>query len=278
MNNEQLIGYDVRVAPEYLKASEPGYLRDFAINDKAENVLTVDTLIWPSAFSRSMQRERWIGPNCGLWEKIEEIRDQSKPLNGEILWLIAATIVTDETTILPVGGIQTIDSELSAESVFIGYDVADSSMLSVLSNCAYSSSEMLEFRLSHTSLLNKFNLFNTASDALYFCQIAAERVPEHAHSYCIGLYKISWTAEDASHQSRVLTLRSESEQARPLAPPRKPLEDSSCSPLRSLTRDSLGTMKISNFELITDESVEGWSRVIEAYGRKWDLHSSTHYG
>ena len=36
-------------------------------------------------------------------------------------------------------------------------------------------------------------------------------------------------------------------------------------------------MNISNFSLITDESLPGWPRVIEAFGISWDLHNDAEF-
>ena len=191
---EKIIGYDIRTVPGHLGSLDPSYVENYIVNDQAENVLSADTLIWPSFFDGSIQSNRWIGPNNGLWENINQMLDQSKGLNTDLCWLLAVTVVTDklDSLIDKTGEIQTIASTLPDASVHLGYDVTDKYMLSILSNCMYTKEEIIAIKQSYLLSLNKYNLFDSPLDALSFCSDSAERVPEHMPCFCMGLHKLIW--------------------------------------------------------------------------------------
>jgi hypothetical protein len=86
-----------------------------------------------------------------------------------------------------------LDSTLTAPDAQwerLGYDVADSSLISGLSNCGYTPQEAGVLRPAWSRRLNKHHLFEEMQPASEFSQLTNRRVPEHAPFYVYGLYVV----------------------------------------------------------------------------------------
>jgi hypothetical protein len=202
---ERLIGFDARVALDAVSRYwDAQRRRTYLLRDDVLAPLSVDPLVWPSFFDSgngvSMTPElrqqsgltgqlgavsrlpSWIGPNCPLWEDLDALRSHLDAASAAVPKgvLVAATALSeDEAAPAP-----------SVQGELLGYDVADSALISGVSNCGYSSVEADELRLTWSWLLNEYHLFEIPETAFDFRWVADKRVPEHAPFYVYGLYRM----------------------------------------------------------------------------------------
>lgn len=91
-------------------------------------------------------------------------------------------------------GFHACDSEFSvAELVnagwkFIGFDIAEESLISGLSNCGYRADELQEVKSLFLDNLNEYGLFDDLQVAKEFCEYSNNRVSEHAPFFVFGMY------------------------------------------------------------------------------------------
>ena len=202
---ERLMGFDVRVGEDVVSAHWDDRRRSAYLLDEGVNrPLSVDPLVWPSLFDvghgigfSTEERTRlglagalgessalpaWVGPNRPFWEDLGALRDHLRGTGAASpsSVLIAVTICALDGT-LPMPGTQWER---------LGYDVADSSLISGLSNCGYTAQEVAELRPTWSGRLNDHHLFEDVQPAFEFSQLTNRRVPEHAPFYVYGLYVV----------------------------------------------------------------------------------------
>ena len=209
---ERLLGFDVRELDQ--SALWDVATRElFLLRVDVTQPLSVDTLIWPSVFDTGQgiglpqtHRERlylagiplpsWIGPNAGLWDDLDRMRQYlaaslSHPHPHVVL---AVSWISDNSfaDAAPAGpSLEPVTPPLRDVSWrLLGFDVADGSMLSGLSNCGYSPDEAAGLRPASRSSLNGNHLFADVADALRFKHLADKRVPEHAPFFVYGLFAV----------------------------------------------------------------------------------------
>ena len=73
-------------------------------------------------------------------------------------------------------------------SSFIGYDVADSALISGLFNCGFDDLEKTLAANDFSSFLNEFGLFNSIEKAEKFRSYSDKRVREHAPFYVYAIF------------------------------------------------------------------------------------------
>lgn len=211
--SEQLLGFDARACSpsqlERLRASSNRYL----LRTTVKFVCSVDVLIWPSIFdggtsqhspdTTASQEEGltlpdWIGPNFPLWAKLREMEDLIGGVSVAMpFWKVAISEVVrsgnanqPETRTSWPSVNTTEPSSLQEDWVFLGYDVADRSLLSGLSNCGYTKEELPQFAASFGRNLNDYHLFDSLEVAMAFKALSDRRVKEHAPFYVYGLWRI----------------------------------------------------------------------------------------
>lgn len=208
--SEELLGFDARVCTpfqlERLRASPHRYL----LRTDVTLVCSVDELVWPSVFQPRTSLEttgledegltlpHWIGPNFPLWAKLRELENHvSAVLHAIPVWKVAITEVVcsengnqpEERTFWPF--LKTTEPPSVQEDwVFLGYDVADRSLLSGLSACAYSDEELPRFTAMFAGNLNEYHLFTSLEVAMRFKELSNQRVKEHAPFYVYGLRRV----------------------------------------------------------------------------------------
>ena len=143
---EFIVGFDVREF-WYIDDQLNKYLHDDIIKP-----LTVDSSIWGSVFNDGhypdyTDQERislglgiiklpeWIGPNKPLWESLEQLERYFDKYIDEVkkpCWIIAVTQLSD----LPASGdVEPTNPSVCDESWhFVGFDIADESLESMLIN------------------------------------------------------------------------------------------------------------------------------------------------
>jgi hypothetical protein len=146
--DEILLGYDAReMSLTALLALGPsgGHPTQFLLREDLDDVLSADTMVWPSIFKttvsidcgRDLQRPDWIGPNEPFWEDLNALRNAipHEYGNDHPFWLIAATWHTDlgfekeeqvEKKILGPYVASTTPEHRNGAWAFLGFDITDS--------------------------------------------------------------------------------------------------------------------------------------------------------
>ena len=76
----------------------------------------------------------------------------------------------------------------AGEYSLLGYDVADENLLSGLSNCSYTESDVRKGRREFASVLNDHGLFRDFNTAKEFAAWSDARVKDHAPFFVCGVY------------------------------------------------------------------------------------------
>jgi hypothetical protein len=105
---------------------------------------------------------------------------------------IAVELVTDASRSrrFPLIELHQVAGTIDGDSRFLGYDVADESLISGLSNCRYSVDELNALRADCAGKLNHVGLFGTLEAADLFRTITDSRVPEHAPFWIFALHRL----------------------------------------------------------------------------------------
>lgn len=208
MFSEILLGFDNRRNPESTRASWTASRRSrYILGTTTDVPLSVDTLVWPSVFDYSqnttvtaaetpgpvsygLQPPPWTGPNPGLWEDLGVLLRHSAEAIVGVTWNIAVSIVCSPPCPEGPGMPYPLDGEVPNSAEALGFDIVNSSMLSALSDCAYTREEFDVYQATWGAKLNVHNLFDSPEIALDFVRHANIRVPEEAPFFCAGVYKL----------------------------------------------------------------------------------------
>ncbi len=207
-SEEALLGFDVRevwLTPEFREVGPGGRPREFLLRTDLDDVLSADTMVWPSIFKSTVTLDcgpwlplpQWVGMNVPFWDDLNAIRTAIPPGFGKKhpFWLIAATWHTDvgftkeenqTGKILGPHLAPTTPKQRDAGWRFLGFDVTDSG-ISGLSNCSYDESERNHLAARWGCHLNRYHLFGDLEPAFEFKRITNSRVPEHAPFFVVGL-------------------------------------------------------------------------------------------
>lgn len=200
--SEELLGFDARVcSPSHLDSLLRVTPYRFLLRTDVRFVCSVDVLIWPSVFDEEegLTLPDWIGPNFPLWANLREMENRLGGISAAMpLWKVAITEVVasgEDANQRRAGtcwpALKTTEpSSLQEGWVFLGYDVADRSLLSGLSNCGYTEKEWLQYSNSFGRKLNDYHLFESLEVAMDFKELSNPRVMEHAPLYVYGLWRI----------------------------------------------------------------------------------------
>ncbi len=202
-----LLGFDAReMRPSGLRAPGPSVRRltQFLLRTDLEDVLSADTMIWPSIFGAGEVPEpEWVGLNAPFWGDLSVLRkaiargeaDRRPPF-----WLIAAMWHTDlgfEKEAKQEGKFagpyvsSTTPEHPEASWRFLGFDITDGGFVSGLSNCGYDAAERDGLAAEWARDLNRNHLFDDLQRAFKFRALTNARVPEHAPFFVIGLWLIA---------------------------------------------------------------------------------------
>lgn len=217
--NHRLVRFDVRLDKEhYLDAFwDKDHRNRFLLKPDIEWPLSVDPLVWPSVFYSEIFRKASTLPYGSIevppstddgqyWLNLERMKNyygtHKKADSGGVLIGIdlfsekslAEDLVPYETRTgiqcaLAIG--HTVPNELPAGSELLGYDVADASWISGLSNCDYSSEDGNQLRRLWASRLNEFGLLSTLEDATQFKLLSDARVPDHSPFWIYGIRRVA---------------------------------------------------------------------------------------
>lgn len=212
----KLIGFDARhPGGGALESWGQSRRAHFLRRTDVRGVMSVDVAVWESLFvhnsgcdtspATGADREptelplpKWIGPTGQFWENLADLRSYLAGFpNAAPYWLIAASYLPDSASIPPPFAIGLPMSKPTPDRPtdawrFLGYDVADWSQLSGLSNCGMDEVERAADRLRWGARLNDEHLFVTESSAREFADACNEYDVDrnHAPFYVYGLWHI----------------------------------------------------------------------------------------
>jgi hypothetical protein len=207
---ELVLGYDARWRPHRLAPRWPTERRDRFLLRDSDGPLSVDHLVWPSVFDYGIgiglpvdERQRlglaghpppaWIGPNVGLWDDLAALQTARADARNST-WLVAVTCHHPHAqfTAGPVGPYvgSTAPPSPAPHWRCLGYDVADGSLMSGLSNCGYPPDERPHLQHTWSTSLNGHHLFPDPTLAERFRVGCEARVTEHAPFFVFGLYAV----------------------------------------------------------------------------------------
>jgi hypothetical protein len=202
MINQRILGYDLRVWPPPVWDEE--MRSSFLYRLDAPRILSVDALVWPAPEAR----EDWLeehpgGGFLGLYEEAPELDHVAgegtvvitvSVVEGD--WTDAQRAAWDGLALEPVAddyapiGLRLLDEQPMKEATgvtsFLGFDVADSGLISGLSSCG--GVKDCE-RAAFLDQLNEHHLFDDVEAAQAFRIFADGRVPEHAPFFVYGLWR-----------------------------------------------------------------------------------------
>lgn len=216
--NQRLVRFDVRLdKDDYVDAFwDREHRNRFLLRPDIEWPLSVDPLVWPSVFYSGIFRKAsnlpygsievppstddgqyWL--NLGQMKHYYEIH--KKPASSGVfvgIDLFSERSLTGEVVPYETrAGIQcaltlghAVPSERPPASELLGYDVADDSWISGLSNCEYSSAEGDQLRPLWASRMNEFGLLRSLEDAMEFRLLSDTRVPDHSPFWIFGIWRM----------------------------------------------------------------------------------------
>ena len=212
---DRLLGFDVR-EPDRDELWDAARRERFLLRVDAALPLSVDTLVWPSAFDTGQgiglprpQRERlrlagipvpsWIGHNAGLWDDLGRMRghlaahrEEPRPQVVVAVSWFSDDGFTEAGVVGPY--LAPVTPPLrDPDWPLLGFDVADGSLLSGLTNCGYSPLEAVDLRHEWQARLNDHHLFSDAGSALQFKHLSDMRVTEHAPFFVYGIFAVEET-------------------------------------------------------------------------------------
>ena len=213
-----LLGFDLRaLGARHAEGWAEARRRDFLLRRDAEPVLSVDVAAWPSLFDTGQgigmdaaERERhglaglkapaWTGANAGLWDDVEAMRRYATTQPGwrppahaviAIAWHRQQGVDAGHAGPHPT---VTRPPRVDPGWPLLGFDVADGSLVSGLSNCGYRAEERAALAPRWAPRLSRYHLFDAAADALAFRETADARVPEHAPFFVYAIHLVPETA------------------------------------------------------------------------------------
>jgi len=199
---EKLLGFDARLMGTELITNWTQERRGlYLLRQDTELILSTDTLVWPSIFSREvlLSLEQTINSALFLWCDSQQLLSYLECGSNIVIqrpyWVIGITLVinsmsrSDQEMWEPFLS-STTPISLSPTWTFLGYDISDMGFLSGLSNCGYKTEERESLMERYVSSLNRYHLFSNLSDATKFRDLTNLRVSEQAPFFVYGLYQI----------------------------------------------------------------------------------------
>jgi hypothetical protein len=215
--NKKVIRFDVRLLKNAYVATmwDRAHRDQFLLSPDVNWPLSVDPSVWPSVFYSKIFRDATqlnyghieVDPSIDggeYWLNLEEMKKHYEvnnlPSSDGVfvcIQLHSETSLIGPNVLYKKGDSQfglslpdTIPSEVPAGSSLLGYDIADSSWISGLSNCEYSASEKRQLTPAWSQRLNSFGLLDVLDDALKFRHVCDLRVPEHAPFWVFGIFQL----------------------------------------------------------------------------------------
>lgn len=210
---QRLLGYDVRELWMDGDLWDRSRREVFLLRTEVAKPLSVDPIVWPSVFDTGQgiglpdpERRRlglagiptppWTGANAGLWKDLDAMKNYlaenwANPQPNAVIavsWF-SNRYFTDAGKVGPYVG-ETVPPIRNSEWAFLGFDVADGSLVSGLTNCGYTEPEARDLRADWQVHLNDHHLLVELAEAFRFRELANERIREHAPFFVFGLHLV----------------------------------------------------------------------------------------
>ncbi len=194
------MGYDARVCIDFAEQWPEERRNDYLYRTDVGKVLSVDTAVWPSLFADLQEplpaHLESLAP-CGLWAEARALRQavSQRAQPDPAVHTIKVTLARDGSEThhpaLPALAHRIEAPERDGEWQFVGFDVADTYLLSALTNCGflsgYDNAEAL--REQWAPHLNEFHLFSELSAASAFRRFSDVRLAsDHAPTFVYGIH------------------------------------------------------------------------------------------
>ncbi len=201
----RLLGFDVRLSPaEYLNSQWKQERRGvYLLGPSVDWPLSVDSYVWPSAFFAKAYGAKSMIPidadaeYYGYWLDLLAMKAAfERGWEGAGPGIpIAVSLYRGEELTSDQFGSRVLEThptprECPEGTQFLGYDVADSGLISGLSNCGYSPEEGIAWAEEWRQHLNDHGLLKSLDAAVRFAKATDGRVPEHAPFYVFGLSRL----------------------------------------------------------------------------------------
>ena len=211
----QILGFDFRVAdwPGITAWWDEPRRAHYLLRPEVPWVASVDSAVLPSVFdfgnalnspATGFAISRLIPEGMhqqafGLWRDLgamqQAVSRQSLPKDATYM-SIALTVIGDDLPATQWAWDDLLEERTNPPTVsqgwkLLGYDVADRSLLSGLSNCGYDGDEKPILTKTWPDKLNEVGLLRDLNDAMEFKDVTNRHVPEHAPFLVFGLYELS---------------------------------------------------------------------------------------
>lgn len=192
---EQIVAFDARRVDRAAIALWTADRRAvYLLKTEVNQPLSVDTLVWPSVWPADLSERAMIADSR---RGIEGCAANLQTLDHGLAtmtvpkpyWVVAITVVSANVSAPFVRA--TEPSQVTATWQPLGYDVADGSLLSGLSNCGYLPAEVQRLRDAWAPHLNDVGLFSEPGTATRFGEVAKGRDKDTAAYYVFGIYVVS---------------------------------------------------------------------------------------
>ena len=200
-----LLGFDQRLHVKQFGAAtwDEERRRTYLLRPEIEWPMSVDRRVWPSIFGlyydASAKRsisflaaepdpEMWN--YLDLWANLSEMQTwYARHGAGESIAVVPVAIGVFLEGLNPQEAFwPTSDTPLPSSAKLIGFDVADFSLTSAVSNCGYKEQAAEVLRPKWRDRINDHGLIVTVEDAFEFKQVSDQRVREHSPFYVFAVY------------------------------------------------------------------------------------------
>lgn len=177
-----LAGAEVRVDPEPPDPSWSEARREkYLLRRDIRRPLSVDRTVWPSCPMADGQPS----PQALPWVGVEVVRKRAVETcatRQPRAVTIAIGLVIEHANDEALAASRGVATELVVEPTWrrLGFDIADGTAISGLSNCSYEADEAAALRDAWAARLNDHGLFDDVDEALAFRAVTDARVREHA--------------------------------------------------------------------------------------------------
>lgn len=192
MHDVMLYGYDVRVSMAAADAEWTDERRaQYLLRLDVARPLSVDRMVWRTALSSgSMFQDAG-----GYWNELDTLHQACADAGmDKSSGVLVALAVLELPECAPLPFWPGMPADIDPAWPVLGWDVADSGLISALSNCGYVTEreDVDATRLRFASRLNGHGLFGHVDDALTFRHVSDARVPEHAPFLVHQMRLVPW--------------------------------------------------------------------------------------
>ncbi|MCI0711643.1 MAG: hypothetical protein L0154_15920, partial [Chloroflexi bacterium] len=194
MVDEIIIGYDIRdLEYDFSWASER--IDKYLLRKRQVRPLSTDVSVWASCFDVELPLDMRTRNNVDLWRNLQIMIDMgsNKSTANEVAKPVAIAVTVFGEPELSLDHLDLSDihpPQIESDWEFLGYDVSDKFLLSVLTNCGYSEEESGSFGQMYADHLNEYHLFTDLNMAINFRSRSDERVKEHSPFCIYGIYAL----------------------------------------------------------------------------------------